>query len=306
MYINITTTETGNNKGSSGGLVQYLEKENRQQLEPGTPLQPEYWFNGQQSNIKPHEVRRKIDNNVSKLSKSDSKFFLVNISPSKKEIAHLQNLYGREGAKEKLKTYAEKVMDEYARNFKRPGIQDNRDLLWFGKLENHRYYSYRDVEVKQGLKKRGERKEGEQMHVQVIVSRKDISDKIKLSPQNTSRGRNARHSKKMGQFDRLAFKQSGETVFDQLFGFKRSLKETLAYSNAQKNGTVQQKAQLHLLKKIQDSQPKPMQLVKEIAGKSLGILMAPSFDTKDNLAPIEGKKRKEEKRTQQEYQGLSR
>src|SRR3546814_6190348 len=29
MYINITTTETGNNKGSSGGLVQYLEKENR-------------------------------------------------------------------------------------------------------------------------------------------------------------------------------------------------------------------------------------------------------------------------------------
>src|SRR3546814_16707643 len=60
MYINITTTETGNNKGSSGGLVQYLEKENRQQLEQKKPLQPEYWFNSQRSNIKPHEVRRKI------------------------------------------------------------------------------------------------------------------------------------------------------------------------------------------------------------------------------------------------------
>src|SRR3546814_20180302 len=79
MYINITTTETGNNKGSSGGLVQYLEKENRQQLEQKKPLQPEYWFNSQRSNIKPHEVRRKIDNNIGKLSKNDNKFFLVNI-----------------------------------------------------------------------------------------------------------------------------------------------------------------------------------------------------------------------------------
>ena len=29
MYINITQNETGNNKGSSGQLVTYLEKENR-------------------------------------------------------------------------------------------------------------------------------------------------------------------------------------------------------------------------------------------------------------------------------------
>ncbi|WP_449435070.1 DUF5712 family protein [Pedobacter steynii] len=28
MYINITASETGNNKGSSGALVHYLEKEN--------------------------------------------------------------------------------------------------------------------------------------------------------------------------------------------------------------------------------------------------------------------------------------
>src|SRR3546814_9937401 len=70
---------SGNNKGSSGGLVQYLEKENRQQLEQKKPLQPEYWFNSQRSNIKPHEVRRKIDNNIGKLSKNDNKFFLVNI-----------------------------------------------------------------------------------------------------------------------------------------------------------------------------------------------------------------------------------
>src|SRR3546814_357525 len=218
-------------------------------------------------------------------------------------------------------------MDEYARNFKRPGISSSKDLLWFAKLENHRYYSYKDPEVKKGLKKRGEPKEGEQMHVQVIVSRKDISNKIKLSPQNTSRGRNARHSKKMGQFDRLAFKQLGETLFDELFGFERELKETLAYSNAQKNGTVQQKAQLHLLGKMQDFQPQTKQLVNklgegvsqglfdtishlfreatEITGKSVEMLMAPSFVADDNTDSIEEEERKK-RRKHQQRQGLSR
>jgi len=33
MYINITASETGNNKGSSGALVNYLEKENNSKLE---------------------------------------------------------------------------------------------------------------------------------------------------------------------------------------------------------------------------------------------------------------------------------
>jgi hypothetical protein len=94
---------------------------------------------------------------------------------------------------------------------------------------------------------RGERKEGEQMHVQVIVSRKDATNKIKLSPMNTSRGKNVEHSKKMGQFDRVAFKQSGESLFDSKFGFDRQLKETLAYANVQKNGKLVQREQLGVL-----------------------------------------------------------
>lgn len=324
MYINITTTETGNNKGSSGGLVHYLEKENRQKLELEKPLQTERWFNAQRNDIRPHEVRRKIDGNISKLSRNDSKFFLINISPSKKEIAHLQALFGRDGAKEKLKEYAGKVMDKYARNFKRPGINSNRDLLWFGKLEKHRYYSYRDAEVKNGLKKRGERKEGEQMHVQVIVSRKDITNKIKISPQNTSKGRNARHSKKMGQFDRMAFKQSGETLFDEAFGFDRGLKETLAYANTLKNGSTAQKVQLHVLEKVQQANPQPLPLVQALgkdvsqglfenvadllestsneAGKLLNILLEPSYDQANVPDPIElAEKRRKKKEKGQGY-----
>ena len=246
MYINITDSETGNNKGSCGDLVAYLEKENRLPENK----KHEHWFNGERKNIKPHEVRIGIDGNIAKLGREDSKFFLLNISPSRKEIDFLLATYGEDGAKEKLKEYAERIMDEYAHNFKRPGIENNKDLLWFAKLENYRYYSHKDNEVKNGTKKAGQRKEGPQMHVQVIVSRKDITNCIKLSPQNRSRGRNVEHSKKLGQFDQMAFKQCGEAVFDRMFGFDRKLKETLKYANVMKNGSIAQKSELHTLERF--------------------------------------------------------
>lgn len=233
MFINITDNKQANNKSSSGGLVHYLEKENRMHNR-----EAEYWFNGSLTKIEAYEVRGAIDGNIAKLGRDDAKFFLINISPSQKELVFLRQQYGEVGAKEKFKLFASRVMDAYARNFKRAGIESNLDLLWFGKLENYRYYSHNDSEVKQGIKKRGERKPGDQMHLQIIVSRKDISNKIKLSPQNNSRGRNAEHSKKMGQFDRVAFKQSGETLFDNMFGFDRQLNDTMAYANVQKNGTL--------------------------------------------------------------------
>jgi hypothetical protein len=243
MFINITDSKEAANKGSSAGLVHYLEKENR----IDNKQEPEYWFNGQQIRIEPYEVKAKIDSNIAKLGRDDAKFFLVNISPSQKEIAFLKEQYGEDGAKEQMKGFAVRVMDAYAQNFKKDSINSHEDLVWFAKLENYRYYSHKDPEVKQGLKQRGDRKEGEQMHVQVIVSRKDVTNKIKLSPMNTSRGKNAEHSKKMGQFDRVAFKQSGETLFDTLFSFDRQLKDTLAYANVRKNGKLAQREQLGVL-----------------------------------------------------------
>src|SRR5690606_6824226 len=119
---------------------------------------PERWFNGADSDIKPHEVRMGIDRNVAKLGREDCKFFLINISPSQKELAHLVSQYGEDGTGEKLKEFDMRVMDEYDRNFKRPGIESHKDLLGFGKLENYRYYSHNDKEVKSGLKRKGERK----------------------------------------------------------------------------------------------------------------------------------------------------
>jgi len=265
MYINITDSETADNKGSSGGLVHYLDKENRTDMEK----QPEYWFNNERNNIVSNEVRPAIDDNIAKLSKVDAKFFLVNISPSQKEIAFLKEKYGEDDVKEHLKAYAVAIMDEYARNFKRPGIESGKELLWFGKLEMHRYYSHKDPEVAQGIKKRGERKDGEQMHIQVIVSRKDITNLIKLSPMNKSKGKNTEHSKKMGQFDRSAFKSSGEQLFDAQFSFDRALTETFRYANTQKKGTLEQRMAIHAEKRSQEEAQKLRQAEKlqQVPGK---------------------------------------
>lgn len=242
MHVNITKSETSNNKGSSSQLVAYLEKENRiAEAQKNHLNEPEYWFNHSSATIQPYEVRQGIDNNVAKLSKDDAKFFLVNISPSNKELLFLKERFGEEKTKEYLKAYANAVMDAYAMNFKRNGVNGNQDLIYFGKLEHNRYFTYKDLAVRKGLAKKGDIKPGEQMHVQVIVSRKDASNSIKLSPLNNSKGTNAVHSQKVGQFDRVAFKQATESLFDQMFGYEREVKESFKYANTLKNGSYEEK-----------------------------------------------------------------
>ncbi len=296
----------GNNRGSSATLVNYLDKENRLFKSE----EPTLWFNGDSKTVQSYEVKNKIDHNIAKLCRDDAKFFLINISPSQKEIAHLKELYGEDGAREKLRDYAVKIMDEYARNFKKENIQSNADLLWFGKLENHRYYSHKDKEVKSGQVRRGTVKPGDQMHVQVIVSRKDITNKIRLSPMNKSRGRNAEHSKKLGQFDRVAFKNSGERVFDQQFDFQRPISETFNHANANAKGL---RERLDLLVSTSKSTPKenpeePKQesqhsyLQQPEPTNYLGLLLE-----KQDAEPL-GKgltKRKKRRKNRENEQGLS-
>ncbi|MBS1504441.1 MAG: molybdopterin-guanine dinucleotide biosynthesis protein MobB [Bacteroidetes bacterium] len=308
MYINITDSETADNKGSSSALVHYLDKEIRLDKEKA----PELWFNHEQQNISSFDATQALDNNLAKLMKTDAKFFLINISPSQKEIAFLKEKYGEEGAKEQLKAYAAKIMDEYALNFKRPGIDNGKDLLWFGKLENYRYYGHKDPEVKQGLKKRGDRKPGEQLHIQVIVSRKDITNKIKLSPMNKSRGRNAEHSQKLGQFDRSAFKQSGENVFDKQFGFERGLSDTFRYANSQKKGTLEERMAIHAEKREQETkrQTQPIESQRSINKMQTQALSAAMVKISlpkagfDVAPSITRKKKKRKTIEQQQDQGL--
>ncbi|MBE8712643.1 hypothetical protein C4F49_02965 [Sphingobacterium sp. KB22] len=59
-------------------------------------LQWEEWHH------KPYEACIGSESNVAKLGKDGNKFFSINVSPSKKDLAHLVVAYGEQGAKEKL------------------------------------------------------------------------------------------------------------------------------------------------------------------------------------------------------------
>ncbi|SDP82561.1 hypothetical protein SAMN05428975_3017, partial [Mucilaginibacter sp. OK268] len=83
---------------------------------------------------------------------------------------------------------------------------------------------------------------------------KDITDSIRLSPLNNSRGKNAAHSLKVGQFDRVAFKQAAERTFDQAFDYDRELKETFIYSNTLKHGDYGQRLEIKKLEKQEQEQ----------------------------------------------------
>lgn len=146
-FLNITTSDKGDNKGSCRALVYYLEKENyldkaQTQLKPVE--EREFFFSHTEDQVPPHRVIAHMDGNKKKLGAKDDKFFLVNISPSQDELKHIGN------DPEKLKAYAQEVMDIYAENFNK-GLQ-SKDLVWYAKLEHNRSYKHSDREVQLGEK----------------------------------------------------------------------------------------------------------------------------------------------------------
>lgn len=235
-HINITTSSTGSNAGSCGQLVEYLEKENNLKAEHKAEL----WFNQGRDDLRPYEVRQDIDANTGKLKQHEAKFYLVNISPSQKELAHLGN------DPQRIKEYARGVMAEYAANFQK-GLGP-ADVKWYGKVEYNRGYKWTDDEVRQGLHQRGELKAGPQMHVQIIVSRKDMDNQRLLSPLTNHRGqgKSAEHGHRFGQFNRVEFKERSEQAFDRQTGYRRELEESFRYQNTMSHGTTQEKAAMTL------------------------------------------------------------
>jgi len=131
---------------------------------------------------------------------------------------------------------------------------------------------------------------------------------------NNSKGRNAAHSQKMGQFDRSAFKQSGETVFDQQFNFDRGFTDTFRYANEQKKGTLEQRLALHSERRRQETtqqnrpaskqqqlQPAKTHAKARETGSFLKLVTGKAgYDT----APSITRKRKKRKQNEQD-QGLT-
>jgi hypothetical protein len=110
-------------------------------------------------------------------------------------------------------------MDIYASNFnKKNGTSKNltgKDLVYFAKVEENRYYKGTDEAVKQGIARQGDVLPGDNTHVHIIVSRQDKSKTTKLSP--------LANSKKL--FSRENFKMNSCNHFDENYKYQGAGKE---------------------------------------------------------------------------------
>lgn len=215
--------EGGNNKGSCAALATYLEHEDEKRLAEGKEIMPFLTPDGLE--VTKAEVIDKIDRNHSHLGKNDDKFYSITVAPSAEEIKAMGETEA-EQYKSGLKLMRA-ISDSYAENFNKAEVKTASDLIFFWKFHFTR----------------GENGEL-QFHMHGIVSRKSkgIGGKsLKLSPM--TKHSNTENGPVKGGFNRKAFFERCEKLFDALFHYDRKVAESFAYSNAIAHGTPEQKAE---------------------------------------------------------------
>ena len=206
---------TYNNASSSRKLANYLEHEDMERMEQG--IYTEGFFNLTDNNIYKSQVIKDIDSNIGQLLKTDAKFYAIHISPSEQELRAMGNTEAEQS--EAMKRYIrEVVIPEYAKNFNK-GLSAE-DIKFYGKIHFDRDRSDNELN----------------MHCHLIVSRKDQSNKVKISP--LTNHRNTKKGAIKGGFDRKNLFQQAEQGFDKLFGYNRQLSESFEYYNTMKNGNI--------------------------------------------------------------------
>ena len=217
MHIDFAPPSNGtyNNAGSSRLLANYLEHEDLERIEKG--IYTEGFFNLAENNIYKSKVIKDIDTNIGQLLKTDAKFFAIHVSPSENELRTMGNTEQEKA--EAMKRYIREVfIPEYAKNFNK-GLSAS-DIKFYGKIHFDRDRSDNELN----------------MHCHLIVSRKDQTNKKKLSP--LTNHKNTKKGTVTGGFDRMNLFQQAELGFDKLFGYNRQLSESFDYHNTMKNGSI--------------------------------------------------------------------
>lgn len=210
-----------NNAGSSRQLANYCEHEDLQRMEQG--IYTEGFFNLNQDNVYKSQVIKDIDENIGQLLKTDAKFYAVHVSSSEKELQTMGTTEQEQA--ETMKRYIREVFIlEYAKNFNK-GLSAE-DIKFYGKIHFNRDRSDNRLN----------------MHCHLIVSRKDQSNKVKISP--LTNHSNTKKGIITGGFDRTTLFDNVEKGFDNLFGYNRQLSETFEYCNTMKNGTITDKLRM--------------------------------------------------------------
>ena len=223
MHIDFAPPSNGtyNNAGSSRQLANYLEHENLERMEKG--IYTEGFFNLTDDNIYKSKVIKDIDSNIGQLLKTDAKFYAIHVSPSEKELQAMGNTE-QEQAKAMKRYIREVFIPEYTKNFNK-GLSE-ADIKFYGKIHFDRSRSDNELN----------------MHCHLIVSRKDQSNKKKLSP--LTNHKNTKNGIIKGGFDRINLFQQAEQGFDKVFGYGRQQTESFDYHNTMKNGSISEQLEL--------------------------------------------------------------
>lgn len=217
MHIDFAPPSKGtyNNAGSSRQLASYLEHEDLERMEKG--IYTEGFFNLTEDNIYKSKVIKDIDSNIGQLLKTDAKFYAIHVSPSEKELRAMGNAE-QEQAKA-MKRYIRKVfIPEYAKNFNKE--LSASDIKFYGKIHFDRNRSDNELNI----------------HCHLIVSRKDQTNKKKLSP--LTNHKNTKKGTVTGGFDRINLFQQAEQGFDKLFCYNRQQTESFDFHNTMKNDSI--------------------------------------------------------------------
>ena len=173
MHIDFAPPSNGtyNNAGSSRQLANYLEHKDLERMEKG--IYTEDFFNLADDNIYKSKVIKDIDSNIGQLLKTGAKFYAIHVSPSEKELRAMGNTEQEQA--EAMKRYIREVfIPEYASNFNKE--LSASDIKFYGKIHFDRSRSNNKLNI----------------HCHLIVSRKDQTNKKKLSPltnhKNTKNG----------------------------------------------------------------------------------------------------------------------
>lgn len=223
MHIDFAPPSNGiyNNAGSCRQLANYMEHEDLKRIEKGTYT--EGFFNLTDDNIYKSTVIKDIDSNIGQLLKTDAKFYAIHVSPSEKELRVMGNT--KQGQAEGMKRYIREVfIPEYAKNFNKK--LSEADIKFYGKIHFDRNRSDNELN----------------MHCHLIISRKDQSNKKKLSP--LTNHKNTKNGVIKGGFDRVNLFQQVEQGFDKLFSYDRQQSESFDYHNTMKNGSISEQLEI--------------------------------------------------------------
>ena len=223
MHIDFAPSSGGtyNNAGSSRQLASYMEHEDMERIEKG--IYTDGFFNLTDDNIYKSKVIKDIDANTGQLLKTDAKFYAIHVSPSERELRAMGSTEQEQA--ESMKRYIREVfIPEYAKNFNK-GLS-KADIKFYGKIHFDRSRSDNELN----------------MHCHLIISRKDQTNKKKLSP--LTNHKNTKKGIITGGFDGVNRFQQAEQGFDKLFGYNRQLSDSFEYANAMKNGNMDDKLEM--------------------------------------------------------------